>query len=275
MRSKEWPLILFTVLSQMTTGAFIGLWTVDLWTRNRYDTAAIDRIIVPMLVVLVLLLGMGSSMAALHLGNPQRAFRVIANAKSSWLSREMLAGGVFGGLMAVYTLERSMRILPLPLRDGVALLAGLFGFALVYSMSRLYMLRTVPSWNTWGTPVAFFITSFLLGGVFIGAGITVLESPQSFQNDLLRAITLPVIGLAGIQLGTAAIGYRPPEHRMMLLARFALVVIGMGIFALYAAHAQTSWTKSLVVLAAVLVFVAETVGRFLFYDSYRGNLGEL
>ena len=40
---------------------------------------------------------------------------------------------------------------------------SLLGVGLIYSMAKVYQLRTMPAWNTWRTMAGFFITSALLG----------------------------------------------------------------------------------------------------------------
>ena len=60
---------------------------------------------------------------------------------------------------------------PRPGRPGWTV--ALLGLALLVSMANAYRLRTVPAWDTWVTPVSFFATVLLLGGLAVGAMLAV------------------------------------------------------------------------------------------------------
>ncbi len=80
--------------------------------------------------------------------------RALANTRSSWLSREILLVTV---LLAATVLAW---------RPGWAAAQWLFAPAAVVflgGMAGVYLQRTVPVWNTWRTPLAFFTTALVLG----------------------------------------------------------------------------------------------------------------
>ena len=81
----ERPLVLFTVLAQMAVGAFItpGVFVLQLGATE----AKIPVLFTGLIMLSALLLSL------LHLGSPQRAYRAIANWRTSWLSREILIAG--------------------------------------------------------------------------------------------------------------------------------------------------------------------------------------
>jgi DMSO reductase anchor subunit len=102
----------------------------------------------------------------LHLGRPRNALRALSNVRSSWLSREVLFMTLFAAAsVALVALE----VVTLPRIDTgqvEAVLAGgaaLAGVGLLYSMVRVYRLRTVPAWDTAGTAAGFFGTALILG----------------------------------------------------------------------------------------------------------------
>lgn len=121
--------------------------------------------------------------ALLHLGTPRNAWRALGNLRGSWLSREILFLLAFAaGWALLATLWR-----PDPLRPTAPLVAGsaiaawppgrlvlalataAAGAGLVYAMSRVYRLRTVPAWDTRLTSVSFFLTAGSLGTLALAA----------------------------------------------------------------------------------------------------------
>ena len=104
MSIREWALILFTILGQMSVGAFLVLGLVHFFAERKAGTAEADRLSDRALLAIgpVLVLGMLASL--FHLGNPLNAYRAVANVGTSWLSREILSGVIFavlGGLFAI------------------------------------------------------------------------------------------------------------------------------------------------------------------------------
>ena len=170
MNVHELPLILFTVLAQMSVGAFVALGVVQVVGRLRYGKAAVDEIADPSLYAIgpVLVLGLMASM--LHLGNPFNALNTFRHLDSSWLSREIVFGIAFSGLGFLFAALQFLRWGSPALRQALAALTAVVGLGLVWVMSMVYAsLPTVPAWNTWATPAQFFLTTFLLGALAVGA----------------------------------------------------------------------------------------------------------
>ena len=97
-------------------------------------------------------LGIGGFFSFAHLGAKRNAWRAPFHLKKSWLSREILFVGLFGaGWLAGFVLPEMKWV------------TSLLGVGLIYSMAKVYQLRTMPAWNTWRTMAGFFVTSVLLG----------------------------------------------------------------------------------------------------------------
>lgn len=170
MNVHELPLILFTVMAQMSVGAFVVLGVVQLAARARHGRDAVDHITTPAVYAIgpVLVLGLIASMA--HLGNPFNALNTLRHLDSSWLSREIVFGVGFAGLGFCFAVLQWFRWGSQALRQALALATAVVGLGLVYVMAMVYAsLPTVPVWNTWATPVQFFLTTFLLGTLAVGA----------------------------------------------------------------------------------------------------------
>ena len=287
---KERPLILFTLLSQLAVGMFVLL-GVAYGLLARQVTSA-DQVARLALLPVTPLAIVGMLASFLHLGTPRNAWRALANIRSSWLSREILFAGLFSGLSGLYSLLQWFGWGSVALRDGLALLTSLSGLALVYSMARVYMLRSVLIWQSWLTAASFFATTFLLGWLALVTIYTAgaLSYPPLKGTGLYVHRTLPWLGLAaalllGIQILAAvwttnqtrlthhlALGSTYPHsprqarHMQTLLAlRLGLSAAGIALFLLdYSADGAWFLLNALVCFA--LALAGEAVGRYVFYS---------
>ncbi|HEY8241737.1 MAG TPA: DmsC/YnfH family molybdoenzyme membrane anchor subunit [Kiritimatiellia bacterium] len=125
------PLVIMLVLSQLSVG--MCLFGVN--------------------VLAATVVGALSMAAAMfHLGRPQYAFRALLGLKTSWLSREILAFGVYMASMAATMLW--------PPLAALALAAGLTG---VFASVMVYGVTGRPSWTIGKTALRFFGATVILG----------------------------------------------------------------------------------------------------------------
>lgn len=154
----HWPLIVMLVLTQLSVGAFIvGLF--------------LDRILDPALLIdfrrlhATSALGFGLlalAASTLHLGRPQYAYRAIIGLRHSWLSREIVAFGVFAATACLFafvtwTRPASRSIPPL------AALVGATGLLGVFCSVMIYVATGREFWNVTRTTLRFTLTSAVLG----------------------------------------------------------------------------------------------------------------
>lgn len=190
MNVHELPLIIFTVLGQMSVGAFVVLGFVQVVGRLRYGKAAVDALADPALYAIgpVLVLGLLGSM--LHLGNPFNAINTLRHLDSSWLSREIVFGVGFAGLGFLFAALQFLRWGSPALRQGLAIATAVVGLGFVWVMSMVYAsLPTVPAWHMWTTPAQFYLTTLLLGTLAVGAafmGVTMFRRQR--LRDRLRPV---------------------------------------------------------------------------------------
>jgi anaerobic dimethyl sulfoxide reductase subunit C (anchor subunit) len=229
-------------------------------------------------------------MSFFHLGSPLRAVRTLNNLKSSWLSREILFVLLFVLSLFILVLLTWKKPGSLRFQQILALTTGLFGILALWAMSRLYMLPTVPIWNSFSTPVAFFTTGLLLGSQWVIVCYSIYFSKRSssaseemrlhwFQKTRsgieILALVLILTGLLNsvpILLHTA---WRQAvrTNLSLFVARIALALIGGFILLLIVRRSKRQDNiqarQGLYVYTGFLVlFVAEFVGRFLFYGLY-------
>ncbi len=161
---KEGSLVAFTMLTQLAVGSLWGLGILRLLPLADIDSGRLS-VIGAGAVELLLIVSMIISL--LHLGKPQNAYRAVSNLKTSWLSREILFASLLVGANGFYIVMQWGEWGTAVFQNTILFVAMLLGAGLVYSMARVYMLRTVPSWNRWGTLVAFGGTAVITGGLAI------------------------------------------------------------------------------------------------------------
>ncbi|WP_299295338.1 DmsC/YnfH family molybdoenzyme membrane anchor subunit [uncultured Mobiluncus sp.] len=170
---EELPMILFTVIAQMAIGAFWALGFVQLLGRLRkLPGEAIDRVTDTSLFAVGPLLILGFFAAFFHLNDPFHAPFTLLHVGSSWLSRELLSGVLFGGFGFVFAACQWNKWLSRTVRDMLAVLTALSGLALLTSMSGVYCtVRTIPAWHTPAVPVFFFASALLTGPLAVALSL--------------------------------------------------------------------------------------------------------
>lgn len=286
----------------MSVGSFVVLGIAHFFAARSASAEEADRLSDRALLAIGPVLVLGLIASFFHLGTPLNAYNAIGNIGSSWLSREIFCGVAFAVVGAVFAFMQWRKIGSSSLRNLVALLAALIGLALVYSMSNVYMLRTVAVWDTLLTPVSFFVTTFLLGALAMGAAFVANYSYVQRKNpgcadaqcvllrSTLRWIGITSIVLLGVEfvvlpLYLAYLSASPATVQTgelyvnsfgaVLVARLVLVFLGAGLFGALVYRNAISVGRERILgtmayAAFALVLVSEVLGRFLFYASHTG-----
>jgi len=245
---SELPLVFFTLLAQMSVGL---LWSSLCFFTPPFVLLKSPRLITFVLAGLCLSLGMLVSFA--HLGRKSNAWRMLGNLQKSWLSREILALGLFavGGLLFFLS--------PGIFTGGFA---AFLGVVLLYSMANVYRLRSMAVWNTWRTLAGFALSALLLG---LNAQILVLEAWSIFTGLRLdfRWLSFLVVLFLGLDLWLVLIsraglfgGANPWRSILIFLA-------GSGLLGLQFMPGLASLGLALFVL--LLVMLEEGLDRYFFY----------
>jgi len=280
MLAEEWPLLLFTLLTQFAIGTFVILilirshWNQDVTTESQLIRSGI-LIAGPVMAVALVL-------SVLHLGSPFGAYRAILNIGSSWLSREILITGVFFGLLVlcIYThlVGKTSTILEK--------VTAIVGVAAVYSTASLYTHSIRPAWIDINTYITFFSTTLVLGALGAIGSIVFGTKGKNLSDEIGKvlkmiiyiavfAILIPILympifiaklsggGSAAMESAKLLGGYAFP-----LLARWVLSLFGVGLL-LYTLHKKDQsgqlLTMNMVYIGGSLVFAGEFIGRCLFY----------
>jgi anaerobic dimethyl sulfoxide reductase subunit C (anchor subunit) len=297
MRGKEWSLVIFTLLVPMAVGLFLMHTTFHFLTNESTTSYVTNDLSSVTFLIVDLLLIMGVVAATFHLGQPINARLAMSNLKKSWLSREMLLGLSFGLVMLLLSLLSWLEI-DSPIVSTLLLIIGsVVGIVLLYAISRIYMLRTVPTWNTLVIPLSLLSSTFLLGSILFGDIIAFLLPSLHSASDLSQEIEglLPWIeysplGLMFVQVLLSYIllkGSQTQIHpmdsssgglwlkqRLIFMLRLGLGLIGIALNTNFMDqfignfHSEGPWAY-LLFTSFLLVLLSETFGRILFYASYK------
>ena len=99
LEHAHWPLIIMLLFSQMAAGIFLTAGgDGSRWRRSVSVLGA-----APLATVAFLTLNAGLAASVFHLGRPLGAWRFFLGLRTSWMSREILAFGLFAGAAFVAT----------------------------------------------------------------------------------------------------------------------------------------------------------------------------
>ncbi|MGC3954766.1 MAG: dimethyl sulfoxide reductase anchor subunit [Propionicimonas sp.] len=172
MNTHELPMILFTVIAQLSVGTFIALGIIDLALARTHNKQTVARITRPVLYAIGPTLILGLVVSMLHMNDVFHVFNVIRHWDSSWLTREILFGITFAGLGFGFAFLEWFQLGSELLRRLLGGLTALIGIGLIWSMSMIYYtLVTIPAWNTPIVPFHFFMTTAILGSLAVGCAL--------------------------------------------------------------------------------------------------------
>lgn len=280
----HWSLIVMTVLTQLSVGAFATIWLLQLAGGQSLGTAALASLFVA---------GIALAASTFHLGRPIHAYRALKMWKRSWLSREVLLFALFSGVAAVYA---GLLWLELPGSHTAGLLTVAFGAGGVVASANIYRVPARPAWNTSFTLGQFLLTAGALGPLFAGTvrigdprvlGVTaasmagvgliclalrflaLIASDRVELRGTARLLSTTLrnklvmrgglLALGGVVLPLLAIGLGPAEagHYGHTFGRDTLTFVVSGF----------SRTDAVFALALLVAAAGEILGRYLFFVS--------
>lgn len=258
---EEIPLLFFTLSGQMAAGIswVLGILVLLGIPFSPFLYLAIGAI-----------LGLGLIVSFLHLGSPKNAWRVFGNLRKSWLSREILAAILFILSWAISVI--SFWLSP-SLAIGKPLLAGVTGLAgaiLIFSMSEVYRLRMVPTWNTWHTKVTFFLSAMILGLLSVVPGLILTGSPAEELTRSFHWIFVAGIITLGLEL-VLSLSEKWNSNQTIRIIRILLIVVGITATTLLFFSTANGW-MGILFLVFLLTLLEQIIGRWLFYASRNPSM---
>jgi Fe-S-cluster-containing dehydrogenase component/DMSO reductase anchor subunit len=287
----HWPLIAMLVLTQLSVGGFV----VELAAVAGGATRGIGTVLHP---ALCLGLGWAGLMASvLHLGRPLYAYRALIGLRHSWLSREVLAFGLFAGLATVFVALDILRPEWLPMSAGlrtallgavvVSGLAGLASSVMVYHVVRREF------WRAGYGGVKFAGTAVVLGFATALAAPGIAGAGRSDGLDAIAQYPIWMVAVGLIAASTAKLGFEAwlargfARSELSTLRKTALLLSGAlrrqaglrqllglagGIVLPALAVAASAWGNPGMAAAVAVLALATSIGgelaeRYLFFTA--------
>jgi DMSO reductase anchor subunit/ferredoxin len=153
------PLVVMLVLTQLSVGAFLMTAVGSRWLPA--NAASLVESTQALLGVVLGLAALGASV--LHLGRPAYAFRAILGIRTSWMSREILAFGLFAPMAILYALSFRVPQVPVAVRDSLGAAVAGIGVLAVACSVLIYHVTRRAWWGAATTGFKFGMTALLLG----------------------------------------------------------------------------------------------------------------
>ncbi|MCL9774470.1 dimethyl sulfoxide reductase anchor subunit family protein [Vibrio methylphosphonaticus] len=271
----EWPLIIFTVFAQTAVGAFIVLGCLNLFGKASDDVKA--RINRNMFFIWVFM-GLGFMASTAHLGSPMRAINALNQIGTSWLSREILFGSAFFAFGGLFWLLDVLKKGSIAIRKGLLVGGMLMGVVFMVAMTNVYLINTVPTWDTPFTTYSFAITA-ILSGVMLshvlmrGAGFQCAGYNRAagtlvvVTTGVAVLVTMAMVSsLSGIESAIVAASDLVPNMAMIQNTRFALIFVGVALWVM--SLRKQDHALPFAVSGFALVVIAELIGRSVFFGLH-------
>ncbi|QEG37228.1 DmsC/YnfH family molybdoenzyme membrane anchor subunit [Bythopirellula goksoeyrii] len=294
-------LVFMLVLTQLSVGAFIvgqvlvsGPWADQLMLTAIRPAYAIAGLVVGLL---------GMNAAVFHLGRPLYAFRALLGLRTSWLSREILAFGVFAAAALAYAAAvwfAGDHPGLVPWADRLGLATAITGAVGVLCSVMIYVKTQRPFWTGSRTGSKFLLTCLVLGlpiallvslvACVWNQQLTAHSIMQNYGQSLCKALMIVV---AMKLLFETAVLARLKQRQFTPLKRTALLLTGelsmtnmlryfFGIMGglllplVLLSHKATTVGEGayqplfmgfIVILIAGLLLIGELLERYLFFAA--------
>ncbi len=279
------PLIVMLVLTQLSVGAFLcGL------LLERFSPAKLPASFEAFQATNGLLFGLLALAAStLHLGRPWYAFRGLVGLRHSWLSREILAFGLFAVSASLYAFSAWQSWVPFLFSRTLAWSVAVWGILGLFSSAMIYAFTQREFWSLPRTLVKFGLTASLLGPGATWLTLLIMRYAGDDFGDTQemvafgRILSKALLITGGLKMMYEGFLFKHLwDRRMTPLRRSAMLMIGplSGVaMARYAAGflggiampllLLTSLSRAsdnhdtLVLVAVALGFIACLTGEFL------------
>lgn len=218
-------------------------------------------------VIIVVLKG---GLHVVELGKPERAWRVITNLQTSWISRGTLFVGGFGLFGFLQWIPGLFPWLPWG-SDSVTLktIAGILAFlVMVYPGFTLSYVRAISLWNSALTPIMFISYAF-----FAGFGLSLLTTGVNSQYFLFlnRGFLLSLIStgiITAVFLMNVSYSSEAGKESIRMMTRgeattafyLGAVVCGFGLPLIYSFYSSVTHSPSLALL--IIGVIGQIIGSF-------------
>ncbi len=291
LSTRENPLVIFTLVSQMVIGAFILLFVGPIFGIELLSAASHPLAWPLTLFGLIGIQTLALVLSTMHLGKPHRFYRAFNNLRYSPVSREVAGIAVFYNFLGAYTLLTALPMLFEWLPENVHQIfiamsgwgAVVAGLAAIYFMHRIYRIPARPFWNHWQVLTSFYGNMLTLGPLLIllVTALVQLTSGGVWNEFVPELAMLMLLGLMleayGLYVhaddlrnnggeGLASHYEQTTKFGKTYLARNVGLLLSMSmIFLLATTNADGGFALLLWATVAIVVTITAIAGRALFY----------
>jgi len=266
------PLVFMLVLTQMSIGMFFA--AEGLLLAGTRSVA---------LVVAALAIGqIGLAAAMLHLGRPQIAYRAWLGWRTSWMSREIIAFGVFSVLAGAQTLVAYWFTFANSSTPYLALssVTCLIGAIALYCSAMIYVATGRECWGPRRTIPRFTLTAALLGAA--GSLVVMVWFSQAISRPLIGVVVIAAILRLMIDISQYESRFNQAATQCsrstdLLLGALrhwnqaqALAVMLGGVVLPLAMLVLPPWALPVAIASVALLMAAELIQRGLFFAAAVG-----
>lgn len=279
--AEEWPLLLFTLFTQLAVGVYIFIVFIRAFNK-KIDRNTSIRITKKGMLFIGPVMFTALVFSIFHLGVPLKAYLSIGNITSSWLSKEILFASLFFAMwIASYALDRLDKWNQL-----FGWITSIVGLGVIYSMGSIYTQTVLPAWTDINTHIAFFGTTIIFGSIVT---MVIILTDKEANKDQYQTI-LKIIGTAGMiaivaqlvylpvyitglasnggELGIATVTLLSTTYSGSIVIRWVLSIVALVMVAYtFISRRDIKMRYSLYVSAVLLVIAGEFIGRLIFYAS--------
>jgi len=280
---SELPLVFMTILTQISLGAFLALFLGQLLFTIGFN---LPEPTLAMAIMAFIPSAIGLPLSALHLGRPIMAIMAMKNWRTSWLSREAIALGVYTGLATVvagmYFLEIKGSLLLFTM--AITLMIGVFG---IYAQSMIYRIKARPSWDRKSTTKRFFGSGYI--------GFLLISTMLLFTNGKDGAMVLLAVSLlAGMiqvliiyeevifyrnlnqedvlyyQLNRTRILLQEHFGKLKKIRLYSLIIFALILplfVILFISSGLVKLGIIILIISTIGALLSELIGRYLFYRT--------
>jgi Fe-S-cluster-containing dehydrogenase component/DMSO reductase anchor subunit len=227
----HWPLVIMLVLTQLSVGAFVIGAALARWLPEGGET--LERVHASSALGFGLL---ALAASTFHLGRPFYAYRAVLGLRRSWLSREIVAFGLFAklacALAAVLWLAPRGSWLASQ-ATSLSYAVGASGLLGVFCSAMIYVWTGRECWSPVRVGLKFLLTSAWLGAaaLWLSLLLAALVSPNAeltaLNEHLGRLLAQGIVVVAAFKLcWEAGIFAHLPSRRMTALRRSAMLMAG-------------------------------------------------
>ncbi|MBA3460325.1 MAG: dimethyl sulfoxide reductase anchor subunit [Deltaproteobacteria bacterium] len=205
------PLVVMLVLTQLSVGAFVADAVI-----GRSLAAELRAALQPAHALGALAVGLAALLASVfHLGRPLYAFRAVIGLRTSWMSREIVAFGLFAPLAMAYAAASFLNVGP---REALGWTVAALGTVGIACSVMIYHATRKAWWTASITGFKFFMTAAVLG-------LATSTLTMSVAGVALRELSLLVVIASAIKaVGELSVFVHLRDRRYTELKRSALLM---------------------------------------------------